>query len=447
MDENKSNINDALSEYYNLKNKYEKDYYNKYINPIIVGNYSKLAKRQQFQQLEKASCINCKQPVGTIFERKYYKEYNNKNDLIIFTAKCGNIYNPCDLDIEIHKSLRESYDSLIKHNSKELNKYQMEIIKLKNKILFLGKNKDNEAKYIDDFNTYKEAILYYSDVIGGYTEENIMMNNNPEENEKIINLISTLNQLEIMTFKDYIKEYMDNNDDNMLEKAINMYVNEIVPKLKEIRELKYKTMYIDHDEDKNKILIQSKYSLEGMNFYNEDVDEVVKFIKGSKVEDSKKRLKISELESKTKTKSKSKTLKNISDKKIKNVGKTLKNVDKTLKSETKKLRIPSNKIEKQEIELGEENKLEEENNSEEIDFGEVEFEIENNSEEIDFGEVEFEIENNKDKEQSRSESEEKIEFTIEPEKSDNIESLKIISAPKKIGKKIKLNEATEALEK
>jgi hypothetical protein len=97
--------------------------------------------------------------------------------------------------------------------------------------------------------------------------------------------------------------------------------------------------------------------------------------------------------------------------------------------------IPSNKIEKQEIELGEEdnleeNKLEEENNSEEIDFGEVEFEMEN-----------------KDEKKSRLESEEKIEFTVEPKKSDNIESLKIISVPKKIGKKIKLNEATEALEK
>ena len=114
-EENKFNIDDSLLEYYNLKNRYEKDHYNKYIKPIVLGNYSKLTKRQKFQELKKPLCINCKQPVGTIFERKYYKEYKNKTNVIIFTATCGNILSPCELNIEIHKSLRESYDSLIKH--------------------------------------------------------------------------------------------------------------------------------------------------------------------------------------------------------------------------------------------------------------------------------------------------------------------------------------------
>ena len=34
-DENNLNIDDSLSKYYILKNKYEKDYYDKYIKPII----------------------------------------------------------------------------------------------------------------------------------------------------------------------------------------------------------------------------------------------------------------------------------------------------------------------------------------------------------------------------------------------------------------------------
>lgn len=321
-DENKLNVDDVLLEYYNLKNKYEKDYYDKYVKPIVLGNYSKLTKRQKFQELKKPLCINCKQPVGTIFKRKYYEEYNNKTEVIVFTANCGNILNPCDLDIEIHKSLRESYDKLIKKNNEELNKYQLEIIKLKNKILFLGKNDVNEKEYIDEFKKYKEAILYYSNIIGEYTEENITINDNPEESEKLRNLIISLNQIEIMQFKDYIKKYMDNNDDNMLTNAINMYINEIIPKIKEIRDLKYKTMYINYDEDKNKILVQSKYSFEGMNFYDKDVDEVVKFIKGSKIEETKKsKLKISKLKEKPES--------------IKS-SKTLKKIGKTLKSKTKK---------------------------------------------------------------------------------------------------------------
>ena len=419
-EENKFNIDDSLLEYYNLKNRYEKDHYNKYIKPIVLGNYSKLTKRQKFQELKKPLCINCKQPVGTIFERKYYKEYKNKTNVIIFTATCGNILSPCELNIEIHKSLRETYDKLIKEYDEELNKYKMEIIKLKNKILFLGKNNVNENKYIEEFNKYKDAIVYYSNTIGEYTEENIMINDNPEKNEKLINLITSLNQIEIMQFKDYIKKYMDDNDDNMLNNAINMYITEIIPKLKEIRDLKYKTMYINHDEDKNKILIQSKYSPEEMNFYDKDVDEVVRFIKGIKVgEITKNKLKISE----TKEKSKSKST-------------TLKNTGKTLKTKTKKRIL---KIEKEKSKDPEE--------SEDLDV-EVEFEI---PKEISEKEKELEEESEEEinidlvfESDSSNNEEDKITSVAEPI---NVKSLKISSVPKKIGEKIVLNEATEALEK
>lgn len=419
-EENKFNIDDSLLEYYNLKNRYEKDHYNKYIKPIVLGNYSKLTKRQKFQELKKPLCINCKQPVGTIFERKYYKEYKNKTNVIIFTATCGNILSPCELNIEIHKSLRETYDKLIKEYDEELNKYKMEIIKLKNKILFLGKNNVNENKYIEEFNKYKDAIVYYSNTIGEYTEENIMINDNPEKNEKLINLITSLNQIEIMQFKDYIKKYMDDNDDNMLNNAINMYITEIIPKLKEIRDLKYKTMYINHDEDKNKILIQSKYSPEEMNFYDKDVDEVVRFIKGIKVgEITKNKLKISE----TKEKSKSKSI-------------TLKNTGKTLKTKTKKRIL---KIEKEKSKDPEE--------SEDLDV-EVEFEI---PKEISEKEKELEEESEEEinidlvfESDSSNNEEDKITSVAEPI---NVKSLKISSVPKKIGEKIVLNEATEALEK
>ena len=419
-EENKFNIDDSLLEYYNLKNRYEKDHYNKYIKPIVLGNYSKLTKRQKFQELKKPLCINCKQPVGTIFERKYYKEYKNKTNVIIFTATCGNILSPCELNIEIHKSLRETYDKLIKEYDEELNKYKMEIIKLKNKILFLGKNNVNENKYIEEFNKYKDAIVYYSNTIGEYTEENIMINDNPEKNEKLINLITSLNQIEIMQFKDYIKKYMDDNDDNMLNNAINMYITEIIPKLKEIRDLKYKTMYINHDEDKNKILIQSKYSPEEMNFYDKDVDEVVRFIKGIKVgEITKNKLKISE----TKEKSKSKSI-------------TLKNTGKTLKTKTKKRIL---KIEKE--------KSKEPEESEDLDV-EVEFEI---PKEISEKEKELEEESEEEinidlvfESDSSNNEEDKITSVAEPI---NVKSLKISSVPKKIGEKIVLNEATEALEK
>lgn len=445
VNENKLNVDDSLLEYYSLKNKYEKDYYDKYVKPIILHNYSKLVKRQKFQELKKPPCINCKQPVGTIFQRKYYEEYNNKLDIIVFTAKCGNLLNPCDLNIEIHKSLRESYDSIIKKNQEELNKYEMEIIKLKNKILFLGKNStDNAEMYINEFNEYKQKILDYSQTIGEYTEQNIMINDNPEDNEKLKNLIISLNQIEIMQFKDYIKQYMETNNDNILNNAINMYIGEIIPKLDEIRKLKYKTMYVFNDSDKNHRLIQSKYSQEEMNFYSEYDDEVVSFIKGSKVESTKKsKLEISEIksqeESKTIEKSKkSTTLKNVSKKTSKS------------KTQKKKLKISDENINEDEEK---EESFPRKSEASSIIFSASESEKEKKQEEQEEQEEKEIIIPRKSRRKIIIDEEEEEEIkpsamqtepsTMQSEPS-AMQSEPVIQ-PKKIGKKIILKEATEAL--
>jgi hypothetical protein len=425
VDENKLNVNDSLLEYYTLKHNYEKKYYDKNVKPIITSGFSKLVKKQKFQELKKPFCINCNQPVGTLFQRKYYQEYNDKAEVIVYTAKCGNILNPCDLNIEIHKSLRESYDKLIKENQKYLNDSQMEIIKLKNKILFLGKKNINEKEYIDEFENYKSNILNYSQIIGEYTEQNIMINDNPEEQEKLTNLIISLNQQEIIQFNDYIKEYMDTNNDSILNNAINMYVNEIIPKVEEIRKLKYKTMYVLNDDEGNHRLIQSKYSPEGMNFYDESVDEVVSFIKGSKVESIKKsklsigeELGIEEGEGEEEIK-KSKTLKN--------VGKTLKNIGKTSKAKTQKKKLK----------ISDENIIEEEKNEPEVEEPKEEEE----EEEISFSRKKTKVlvEEEQPKELEDTEEEPEILFS----RKSKVKTSTI--TPKKIGKNIILNEATEAL--
>lgn len=435
-DENKPSVDEALSDYYNLKQMYEKTHYDKYVKGIVMSNISKLAKRQKFQELNKPLCINCKQPVGTIFDRKYYDNYKDKPEVIVFTAKCGNILNPCDLNIEIHKSVRESYDKLIKENTKIMNDFQMEIIKLKNKILFLGKKNIDESKYVDDFNRYKEQILYYSNVIGEYFEENILINDNPEEKIKLEALISSLNQQEIMQFKDYIRNYLETDDDNQLTSAINMYINEIMPKIKEIRSLKYKTMYMDVDENKIHTLIQSKYSPEGMNFYDEDVNEVVSFIKGTKVESTKKsKLEIKENEDgEEKEMEKSKKSKK---------SKTLKTVVKKSKSKTQKkqLKISDENINEEE-DIVFDNPVTKKITKKEDSDEELSFETKSQPyrtlpEDDDEDKDKEKEEEKENKVEEEEEEEEEIVFT---------ESIKpaILKQPKKIGKMI-LNEATEAL--
>ena len=72
---------EAINEFYRLKNKYENEYYEKYVKPIIRSNKSKREKRVEFSRLPKHECINCKRNVGTIFTitsnaKKYIKYFN-----------------------------------------------------------------------------------------------------------------------------------------------------------------------------------------------------------------------------------------------------------------------------------------------------------------------------------------------------------------------------------
>jgi len=280
---NEEIVMESLREYYRLKKNYEKKYYDKYVYKIINSKKSKAKKKELYNKLLKPQCINCKQNVGTIFERKYYEEYNDKFDVVVFTAKCGDILNPCDLNIEIHRSARESYSSMIDEIKQKINKTQLDIILLKNKTLFLdGKNKNDE--YLKLFEELREKIKEEYSILTKLNEENTFINDNPDEIDELNNLISTLNQDDILNFKKKINEYLTKGDEESLKNAIKNYIDDINTKIMRIRQLKYKIMYVSYDE-KNKIhsLIQDKYSYDGKHFYDSLVDEVVSFVKGNKL--------------------------------------------------------------------------------------------------------------------------------------------------------------------
>jgi hypothetical protein len=94
---------EAINEFYRLKDKYESGYNKKYVLPIVKSKRSNNAKRVDFSRLPKPECINCKRNVGTIFTIKN----DTKEDVRNFVAKCGDIPDPCPLDIQIKYSVRD----------------------------------------------------------------------------------------------------------------------------------------------------------------------------------------------------------------------------------------------------------------------------------------------------------------------------------------------------
>jgi hypothetical protein len=273
MSEEKLNPIEAINEFYRLKDKYESVFYDKYVKPIIKSKKTNKEKRVEFARLPKHECINCKRNVGTIFNISY----DSKELLRKFMAKCGDLNDPCPLDIQINYSVRERFDKVIDEGLASVEKIKLDIIKQKNNALFFEKSQN----IITIFEKLTTNLKKETEQLGFSLEKDILKNDNPE---RIILLNKSINEFGIgciLPFKQMIHDFMDTNNELMINQAINFYVNEMIPKLKEIQNIRYAVNMVEYDADEQKyILIQRQNSLENEEEYFEDDDKVLKFIKG-----------------------------------------------------------------------------------------------------------------------------------------------------------------------
>lgn len=271
---------EAINEFYRLKDKYESSYYEKYVKPIIRSNKSKREKRVEYSKLPKHECINCKRNVGTFWNIYVDK----KNNIKYFKAKCGDKDDPCPLNIEINYSFREPIDKEIRNGLDEIEKIKLKIIKQKNNALFFDRD------VINLFNTLTEDLKLETENAGWIIETNILRNDNPEKAILLKQTIDEFGKGFILPFKQMVKEYDETNNELILNQAVTFYINEMIPKLKEIQLLKYDVSMVEFDEAQNIYkLIQLPNSLESNEFFRKEEDKVVKFIRGVRKEKNKTR--------------------------------------------------------------------------------------------------------------------------------------------------------------
>ena len=144
---------EAINEFYELKSKYESTNFNKYIKPILKSNKSKREKKMEYSKLPKFPCINCKRNVNTIFKITYDKD----NLLHKYTAKCGDLQDPCPLNIDINLGATTNLPEFLVKTEKELNDYKNQVIRDKNDLLF-GYITSEEA--VEKFDDLKDHIKY-----------------------------------------------------------------------------------------------------------------------------------------------------------------------------------------------------------------------------------------------------------------------------------------------
>jgi hypothetical protein len=272
------NAMDAMKDFYELKKQYEEKYYQKYVQSVVKDQSKSVRERRnEYSKLPRPECISCQRNVGTIFSIKHH----NEEPFRIFVAKCGDLQEPCPLNIHFQVSDRLTYEVSIRDTVSELETIKKKIIQEKNEIMFGYKYTNDKERITHDFNNLTQELKEKTEMAGFFIESNMLKNDNPERANLTSKLEDEFGRELLLPFKNAIADYMKSNNGQLITKAVETYNTEIVPKLKDIQQLKYDVNYVDFDPVSEKFfLMQRKNSLESLEFGTTTNDVVHAFTKG-----------------------------------------------------------------------------------------------------------------------------------------------------------------------
>jgi hypothetical protein len=235
-------INANISRFFKLKNMYKL-------------NKKKLYSSKQKKPILKPDCVNCKRPVGSIFEIIYDKNTNYR----YYIAKCADPINPCRFNIKIQIPLTSLCSDKINQYKNELDNFKKEIILNKNNLLF-GYIEDNQA--IELFTKEKNNISQMTKILNNYLDYYDTMINSPIKKEQNEALKEEIYNTDIFKIKQLLKQYNEENDSKWIKEAIDIYKNILMPKLKELNKNEYAEQYtLRINDDYYFIQVENKYSI------------------------------------------------------------------------------------------------------------------------------------------------------------------------------------------
>ena len=200
-------------------------------------------------------CIHCKKNGGTIFT-------NDKN---VFIAKCGAEEKKFLLNIKIETAKYIHNNKFQKKTIDDINDIKDKIINNKLNLLF---DLENDDVVINEFNSLKEELKKYTnllkflkkskndlDIVNNYEKDDIDIEDGAERKKEIVSIYKKdkIKQLKInfseslKNFKKILKEYREGGSVKkvLLNGALNIYISNILPVLKQIRLLENNEMYIN----------------------------------------------------------------------------------------------------------------------------------------------------------------------------------------------------------
>ena len=243
-------LNDAINSYYKLKEKYEQKYNASKQRIITDTRLSTKEKQHKFKQL-KQQCIHCKKDGGSIFTDKHGK----------LKVVCGNIQDPCKLNIEIDKGKYRNSQDLADELGRELDIVKIHMIKIKLDFLF-GYISEEDA--LVKFNSIKESVQKKSDA---YQKVELFFLNitDNKDKEKLIEEANESLYTDVQKIKDLCKVFEINESKLLLKNAVEIYVRDVMPVVESIIDLKYVYKAIDYDDD-TKTLVEKEYTISDLEY-------------------------------------------------------------------------------------------------------------------------------------------------------------------------------------
>ena len=242
---------DAMNIFYKLKARYEKEA-DKIKQKIINRDDLTMAEKRDLFQTQKRKCINCKKPVGTVF---------NIDDKQL-VALCGATQNPdgeiqpCNLNIKIIKGSVVQLPDYV-HELRERHKELVNtIIKVKYNLLF---KYANEEETVSEFEKEREEFDKTTTLYDLYKTKLIQITTLLEKQERI-----SITDLQLFEFIKEIKENVDESirsaNPQLLKDVVELYIHRILDILKENRQSKYSYQAIEEEETGEFRLVQKPYT-------------------------------------------------------------------------------------------------------------------------------------------------------------------------------------------
>ena len=227
-----NNLHTAMDKYFLYKENYESK---------IAKEKKQILNNELLDEVERKirvasvvpKCINCKRPVGTTF---------SETDRT-FKAVCGDISEPCALNIEFKLGKKEHYDDIILNASETVNDLKEQIIHLKADLIYGYKAK---SEITDEFTKIKAEYNSFQNIL----ESIIVKKHKLLKKDKKVNksLNDALNE-NITNIKNNVNTYSQDNDPIHITNNVQIYNNDIKIILTDIMNNKYENKYVKKQTD------------------------------------------------------------------------------------------------------------------------------------------------------------------------------------------------------